>query len=254
MPVTTEPTLRDRVAVLTGAVRRSGRAVALALVEDGATVVINTRASRSEADALAQEIRARGGRVLVHIADITREAEVETMFQRIDAELGRVDILVNNAADRQQVPFLQMSYAQWRHITSIILDGAFLCSRAALERMATGGFGRIVNLSGIGHHLGFRERAHVHAGKAGLEGLSRALALEFAGHDITVNCVAPGKIGGVRPASAGTTPPGVAEVVPPVGRDGIPADVAAAVRFLCQPSSSFITGQTVHVNGGMFLT
>ena len=166
----TDKPLGGRVALITGAVRRSGRATALALAADGAAIVINARASKDEAEGVAAEVEAAGGRALVHLADVTDEAAVEAMFARIDDEFGRLDILVNNAADRQQVPFVEMTYEQWRHITSIILDGAFLCSRAALQRMTATGWGRLINLGGIGNHMGFTGRQHVNTGKAGLEG------------------------------------------------------------------------------------
>jgi 3-oxoacyl-[acyl-carrier protein] reductase len=175
------------------------------------------------------------------------------MFDRVAEEFGAVDILVNNAADRAQVPFLEMTLAQWRHITSIILDGTFLCCRAALPAMVDRGWGRIVNLGGIGHHMGFTGRQHVNTGKAGLEGLTRGLAIEFADQGITVNCVAPGKIGGPRAKSAGEGAPNTRGSVPPVGHEGVPNDIGRAIRFLCQPEADFITGQTIHVNGGMFM-
>jgi 3-oxoacyl-[acyl-carrier protein] reductase len=253
MPNTDKP-LDGRVALITGAVRRSGRATALALAEDGAAIVINARASKDEADSVAAEVEAAGGRAIVHLADVTDEAAVETMFARIDTEFGRLDILVNNAADRQQVPFVEMTYDQWRHITSIIMDGAFLCCRAALRRMTDAGWGRVINLGGIGNHMGFIGRAHVNAGKAGLEGLTRGLAIEFADRGITVNCVSPGKIGGPRAKSAGETAPNSKGTVPPVGHEGVPNDIGRTIRFLCQPDADFITGQTIHVNGGQFLT
>ena len=250
----TDKPLGGRVALITGAVRRSGRATALALAADGAAIVINSRASKDEAEGVAAEVDAAGGRALVHLADVTDEAAVDAMFARIDDEFGRLDILVNNAADRAQVPFVEMTYAQWRHITSIILDGAFLCSRAALKRMTATGWGRLINLGGIGNHMGFTGRQHVNTGKAGLEGLTRGLAMEFADQGITVNCVSPGKIGGPRPKSAGEIPPGLRQNAPPVGHEGVPDDIARTIRFLCQPDADFITGQTIHVNGGGFLT
>ena len=253
MPNSDKP-LDGRVALITGAVRRSGRATALALAEDGAAVVINARASKDEAEEVAAEVEAAGGHALVHLADVTDEAAVEAMFARVDKEFGRLDILVNNAADRQQAPFLDMTYDQWRHITSIILDGAFLCSRAALKRMTANNWGRLINLGGIGNHRGFIGRQHVNAGKAGLEGLTRGLAIEFADKGITVNCVAPGKIGGPRAKSAGESAPNSKGVLPPVGHEGVPGDIARTIRFLCQPDAGFITGQTIHVNGGDFLT
>jgi 3-oxoacyl-[acyl-carrier protein] reductase len=162
---------------------------------------------------------------------------------------GRVDILVNNAANRAERPFIEMSLGDWRAITSVILDGAFLCSRAVLPHMVRNNNGRIINIGGLSAHLGAANRAHVGAAKTGLVGLTRALAMEFAGKGITVNCVVPGQIGGQRSSSSGR---GTSHH-PPVGREGTPQEVAEIIRTLCLPSGGYITGQTIHVNGGLYL-
>jgi 3-oxoacyl-[acyl-carrier protein] reductase len=237
------------VALITGGVRRIGRSCALALAEEGADVVLHARSSREEAEAVAKEVEALGRRALVVLADVTDEAAVEAMFAEIDRAFGRIDILVNNAALRGEEHFTEMSYARWKEITGVVLDGAFLCSRAALRRMVPRSYGRIVSMGGVSAHLGAKERAHVGTAKAGIIGLTRALAMEFAGKGITVNCVIPGKIGGKRAATAGK---GIAGM-PPVGREGVPEDVSEMVRLLCRPATSFVTGQSVHVNGGLFL-
>lgn len=241
-----------KVALVTGAVRRNGRAIALALAREGAAVVVNTRRSQGEADTVRAEIESLGGSAMVCVADVTEESAVCQMFDQATARFGRLDILVNNAADREQVPFGEMTLTQWRHVVGIILEGAFLCSRAAVPFMLRNGWGRIVNVGGAGHHMpSYVGRAHAATAKAGLEGFTRALAMEYATRAITVNCVSPGRIGGSRPQTAGAPPN--PELVPPIGRVGAPDDVAAAVQFLCLPTSSFITGQTIHVNGGQFL-
>lgn len=241
--------MQGQVALVTGGVRRIGRATALALAAEGADIVLHARASRAEAEGVAREVEALGRRSLIVLADVTDEAEVETMMATVDTTFGRLDMLVNNAALRGEDPFLDMSFARWREITGTILDGAFLCARGALRRMVPRGHGRIINMGGLSAHLGAPDRAHVIAAKAGLVGLTRALAVEFAGHGITVNCVVPGKIGGKRSAGSGQ---GIAGM-PIVGREGVPEDVAEVIRMLCRPSSSYITGQTIHVNGGLFL-
>ncbi len=241
--------LEGRVAVVTGGVRRIGKATVLALAQAGAAVVVNTRASRPEADAVVGQVAAAGGRAITALADVTDEAAVAAMFKAVRKAFGPVDILVNNAADRGETHFLDMTYAQWRAVTAIILDGAFLCARAALADMVPNGFGRIVNLGGVSSHLGLPERAHVVAAKAGVVGLTRALSSEFAGRGITVNCVVPGKIGGERSATSGRG----MQTMPPVGREGEPRDVADVIRTLCLPTSGYITGQTIHVSGGLFM-
>ena len=241
--------LEEHVAVVTGGVRRIGKAIGLALARDGATVVINARSSRKEAEATAAEFEAAGGRALVHLADITDEAAVNGMFDVAMQKFGRIDILVNNAANREQVPFTEMTFERWHAFTSVILDGAFLCSRAALRQMVGAKYGRIINIGGVSAHMGASERAHVGTAKAGLVGLTRALALEFAKQGITVNCVVPGRIGGERSA---TSPHGVAPPAP-VGRDGYAEEVADIVHLLCLPNTGYITGQTIHVSGGLHL-
>jgi 3-oxoacyl-[acyl-carrier protein] reductase len=245
--------LEGHVAVVTGAVRRIGRAIALALAGDGAAVVINARSSKAEADAVAAEIEALGGQALVHLADVTDEAAVQAMVDATLARFGRLDVLINNAADRQQAPLTEISLAQWRHITGIIVDGAFLCARACLPPMIADGRGTIVNIGGASAHLGAHNRAHVITAKAALVGLTKAIAVEFADRGITANCVVPGHIGGRRSSTSGEAPPMAGGAVPLVGRSGTPEEVAAMVRQLCLPASRYITGQTIHVSGGMVL-
>jgi 3-oxoacyl-[acyl-carrier protein] reductase len=242
-------TLDGQVAIITGGVRRIGKAMALALARDGAAVVINARSSRAEADKAAAEITAAGGRALVHMSDITDEAAVGRMVDTVVATFGRVDILVNNAANRGEAHFLDMTYKQWRDILAVILDGAFLCSRAVLPHMVKNKYGRIINMGGVSTHLGAPGRAHVATGKMGIVGFTKALASEFAPHGITVNCVVPGKIGGERSATSGS---GIKAALP-VGREGTPQDVAAMVRMICEPTSSYLTGQTYHVSGGLYM-
>ncbi len=245
--------LEGRVALITGAVRRIGRATALALAGDGAAVVINARNSKDEAEAVAAAIEAGGGRALVHLADVTDEAAVQAMVDAVLARFGRLDILINNAADRRQTPLTEISLAEWRHITGIIVDGSFLCARACLPPMLGGGGGTIINIGGASAHIGAHNRAHVMTAKAALVGLTKAIAVEFADRGIVANCVVPGHIGGQRSATAGEAPPRASGAGPLVGRYGTPEEVAAVVRQLCLPASRYITGQTIHVSGGMVL-
>jgi 3-oxoacyl-[acyl-carrier protein] reductase len=244
--------LEGKVALVTGAVRRIGASIALALAADGAAVVINTRRSLDEADALALRIEADGGRALVRQADVTNEAAVQAMVAAAIERFGRLDILINNAADRRQAPLTEISLAEWRHITGIIIDGAFLCARACLPHMVAGG-GTIINIGGASAHTGAFNRAHVVTAKAALVGLTKAIAVEYAERGITANCVVPGKIGGERSKTAGDSPPMGGGAGPIVGRFGTAEEVAALVRHLCLPQSRYITGQTIHVSGGMYL-
>ena len=241
--------LEGQVALVTGSVRRIGKAMAMALAADGATVIIHALRSRDEAEATAQEIRAAGGKALVRLADVTDEAQMKAMVADIIAETGRIDILINNAAIRGESHFLDMTFAQWRNVTSNILDGAFLGAHAVLPHMVAQNYGRIINIGGVSAHLATANRAHVVTAKTGLVGLTRALASEFASHGITVNCIVPGRIGGQRSHTSGH---GIAGA-PPVGREGVPEDISGIVHNICLPSSSYITGQTIHVSGGMFM-
>jgi 3-oxoacyl-[acyl-carrier protein] reductase len=241
------------VALVTGGVRRIGRAIALTLAGDGAAIAINAKSSREEAEATVREIAALGVPAAVFMADVTDEAAVTRMVAEIAATLGPVDILINNAAVRRDGDLTDISFADWRLVTAVILDGAFLMSRAVVPGMLAKRHGTIINIGGVTAHTGAAGRAHVSTAKAGLVGLTKALAVEFGDRGITVNCVAPGKIGGPRAASAGKggVIPGGGH--PLVGREGDPEDVAAMVKLLCGPGGRFITGQTIHVSGGIYL-
>ena len=245
--------LEGQVALVTGGVRRIGAAIATALAEEGADIVINARSSRAEGEALVARLKGMGVRAMLILADVVDEQAVADMAARVVAEFGGLDILVNNAANRGEGALATMTLAEWRAVVSPIVDGAFLCSRAAVPHMVARGNGRIVNIGGVTAHAGGHERAHVAAAKGARVGFTRALAVEFARNGVTVNCVVPGKIGGPRSATSGrsvTLPSGSG---PLVGREGTPEEVAEVVRMLCAPTGAYITGQTIHVNGGIVM-
>lgn len=243
--------LAGKVALVTGASRRIGRATALGLAREGADLVVHARSARDEIEAVADEVRSLGRRAEVMMGDVSDEAEVASMVGQAEAVFGRIDILINNAAIRRQSPFTEMSYAEWREINAVILDGAFLMCRAVLPVMVAGGGGTIVNIGGVSAHIGAKNRAHVATAKAGLVGLTKALAVEFADRNVTVNCLAPGKIGGERSKTAGASPKMPAEIL--LGREGEIEEAAGMVVALCLPAARFMTGQTVHVSGGLYL-
>jgi len=245
--------LAGKVALVTGAGKNIGRSVALLLARDGATVVVNGRADRAAVDAVVAEIEVAGGRAFGWMADVADEPAVARMMEGVVAELGGLDILVSNAGLRRQTAFLEMGYAEWREILSVALDGAFLMARAAAPSMVARGGGAIVALSGISTHVGTPNRCHVSASKAGLEGLMRALAVELGPHGIRCNCVAPGAVDTQRGASAGSMPSSLIGGIP-LGRKASVDDIAAAVRYLVGPEGAYVNGQTLHLNGGMFLT
>ena len=244
--------LAGRVAIVTGAGRNIGRAIALALADAGAAVAVNGRANRAEVDAVVAEIESRGGRALAVMADVSDEAAVQRMAAAAAERLGRVDILVNNAAVRPEKPFESVSLADWRAVHSVILEGAFLTVKAALPHLKASGSGAIVNIGGMSAHTGAKHRAHVLAAKSGLIGFTKGLANDLAADGITANCVVPGLIDTVR--APGTKPPQHHQSSKTlVGRFGTPQDIAAAVRFLAGPDARYITGQSLHVNGGAYL-
>ncbi len=245
--------LDGKVALVSGAGQNIGRAIARRLARDGAAVVVNGRRDRALVDAVVAEIEAGGGTALGVMADVSDPAAVEAMIAETVVSLGGIDILVSNAGLRRQTPFLEMSYDEWREILSVALDGAFILARAAAPHMAERG-GAMVALSGLSTHVGTPERCHVSASKAGLEGLMRALAVELAPQGITCNCVAPGLVDTARGASAGAVPSTLSTDSVPLGRKATVEEIAAAVAFLAGPEGAFVTGQTLHVNGGAFLT
>jgi 3-oxoacyl-[acyl-carrier protein] reductase len=243
--------LDGKVAVVTGAGRNIGRAIALELARAGAAIVVNARSNRAQAGEVVREIEALGGRAKALIADVCDAEAVRAMAESAVGEFGRIDILVNNAALRREQTFEDMTFAEWREITGVILDGAFHCVKACLPHLKRSGAGAIVNIGGLSAHTGSQSRAHVVAAKAGLVGLTRALAHDLAADNVTVNCVSPGMIG--PPRAAGAEPQHHAVHRTLTGQRGTPQDIAATVRFLCGPGARYITGQTIHVNGGAFL-
>jgi len=244
--------LIGKVAIVTGAGRNIGRAIALALAEGGASIVVNARSNRAEADAVAREIEAAGGKALVNIGDVADAAAMQAMADAAAKHFGRIDILVNNAALRREKSFAEMSYAEWREILDVTLDGTFHCTKACLPGLRKSGAGTIVNIGGLSAHTGAGNRAHVVTAKAGIVGFTRALAHDLAADGIAVNCVVPGLIGTPRPHDK-PEPAHHLTHQTITGERGRPEDVAAAVRFLCGPGARYINGQAIHANGGAYL-
>ena len=248
----TDSELTGKVAIVTGAGRNIGRAIALALAQAGASILINARSNRADAEAVAREVEVLGVKALVHIGDVADAAAVQAMAEAALVHFGRIDILVNNAALRREKPFAEMDYAEWREIMDVTLDGTFHCVKACLPALRKSGAGTIVNIGGLSAHTGARNRAHVVTAKAGIIGFTRALAHDLADDGITVNCVVPGLIGTSRPKDR-PQPAHHSTHQTIAGGRGRPEDVAAAVRFLCSPGARYITGQAIHANGGAYL-
>jgi len=239
--------LAGKVALVTGAARNIGRAIAIALAEAGATVAVNARAAKADADAVVGEIRAAGGKADTYIADIADAAAVNTMVADIVKRHGKVDILVLNASIRKETAFIDMSFEEWRSLLSITLDGSFHCTKACLPSMIAAGGGSIVTLGGMTALSGAKRRVHGSVGKHGLWGMTRALAKELGEHQINVNCVAPGQMDTARAAGRSERAP-VTNV--PMGRRSQPEEVASMVRYLCTPAAAMISGQLIYVDGG----
>jgi 3-oxoacyl-[acyl-carrier protein] reductase len=245
--------LDGRVAIVTGSGRNIGRAIALALAAGGAAVVVNARSNRGEADDVVRAIEHAGGQAHACLADVTDAKAVQAMAAAALARFGRIDILINNAAMRDEKAIDEMTIADWRAVMAVILEGAFHCVQACLPALKQSAAGAIVNIGGLSAHTGSRHRAHVIAAKAGLIGLTHALAHDLAAHKVTVNCVSPGLI--ERPRDPGLPEPQHHQTNRTLfGPYGTPGDVAAVVRFLCGPGGRFVNGQTIHANGGAFLT
>src|SRR3984885_8022903 len=237
--------LTGKVAIVTGAGRNIGRAIALALADGGASVVVNARSNRAEAEAVVRDIEVAGGKALVHIGDVANPADVQAMADAAMNGFGRIDILINNAALRREKPFDEISFAEWREVMDVILDGAFHCVKACLPGLRQSGAGTMVNIGGLSAHTGARDRAHVVTAKAGIIGFTRALAHDLADDGITVNCVVPGLIGTPRPKNAPEPAHNLTHQTI-TGAGGRLEVVAAVVVFLCSPGSRYVTGQAIH--------
>jgi NAD(P)-dependent dehydrogenase (short-subunit alcohol dehydrogenase family) len=241
--------LAGRVAIVTGAGSGIGEATARRFAADGATVVVND-VDAERARAVTAELQKRGDSALALGADVTRRADVEAMVTRVVGELGRLDILINNAGINRDAMSHKMTEEQWDQVLTVNLKGTFLCAQAALPRMRERGWGRVVNTSSIGS-LGNIGQANYAASKAGVIGLTRTLALEYARYGVTVNCIAPGAV--MTPMLAGVPDP-IREKITgqiPMGRIADPAEVAAVHAFLASEAAGYITGQVLFVDGGM---
>ena len=244
--------LQDKVALVTGASQGIGRAIALALAGNGAKVAVAAR-SKDKLEALAKDIQATGREALVVPMDIADAAQVKAGFQQVLSRFGGLDILVNNAAVTRDGLALRMKLDDWETVLRTNLTGAHLCIQQALVPMLKQRSGRIINISSVVAQVGNAGQANYVAAKAGLIGLTRAIAAEVASRNITVNAVAPGFI--VTPMTD-ALPDKVKEdlkVRIPLGRFGADRDVAAAIVFLASEEAAYITGHVLDVNGGMHM-
>ncbi len=243
--------LDGKVALVTGSGRNIGRATILKLAAEGANVVVNARSNQAEADAVAEEARALGVKAMAILADVSNKEQVDSMVSMAMAEFGKIDILVNNAAIRPHKPFLEVTLEDWEYVRGVVLDGAFYTTSAIMPSMVKNEYGRIIFFTGDGAFQGPPERAHVSAAKMGLVGMCRSLASEFAPKNIRVNVVSPGSIDTSREHPEwypDARPPDASHI--PMQRQGKVDEIASTVMFLISDEGGFITGQSIHANGG----
>jgi NAD(P)-dependent dehydrogenase (short-subunit alcohol dehydrogenase family) len=241
--------LRDRIALVTGAASGIGAATARRFAREGAAVAIND-AKPEGLEAVAGEIRATGAKALVLPGDVTKKADCERLVQDVTRTFGRLDILINNAGINRDAMAAKMTEEQWDAVLSVNLKGTFLAAQAALPGMRERAWGRVVNTSSIGS-LGNIGQANYAASKAGVIGLTKTLALEYAKYGVTVNAIAPGP---VMTAMLAGVPDAIRERIiaqVPVGRIASPDEIAGVHVFLASDEASFITGQVIFADGGM---
>ena len=245
--------LAGQVALVTGGSRGIGRAVALRLAAGGATVVVNYRENAPAAEETVRLIAAADGRACAARFDVGDAEAVRVGVQNIVDEHGRLDLLVNNAGLAVDALLLRLKEEDWERVLRTNLTGVFHCTKAAVRAMVRARYGRIVNLTSVVAEMGNAGQAAYAAAKAGVIGLTKSLAREVAARGITVNAVAPGLVETDMTAGLDDRQRSFYTNVIPAGRIATPEDVAAAVAFLASPEAGYITGQVLHVNGGLYM-
>ncbi len=245
--------LKDKVALVTGASRGIGKAIALALAENGAAVAVNYSSSEASAVEVAELIRKNDGKAEIFKARVNVEPEVEEMFSGVEKSLGPVDILVNNAGITKDNLLMRMKTEEWDSVIDVNLKGAFLCTRRAVKSMMKNRYGKIINISSVVGFAGNAGQFNYSAAKAGIIGMTKSAALECASRGIRVNAVAPGFIETDMTASLSDDVKAAYMEKIPLKSLGSPEDIANAAVYLASPLSDYMTGQTLHLNGGMYL-
>ncbi|MDD5604071.1 MAG: 3-oxoacyl-[acyl-carrier-protein] reductase [Eubacteriales bacterium] len=245
--------LEGRTAIITGSGRGLGKSIAMKLAKMGARIVLNDIASSDTVDATCAEMKEKGYSAVVAKGDVRDENDVESMIKTAINEYGSVDILVNNAGITRDMPLIKMGEKDWDDVLDINLKGAFICTKAAVKEMMKKRYGRIINVSSVAGLMGNRGQANYSASKAGLIGLTKTTAKEYASRNILCNAVAPGVI---ESKMTDVLPEKVKEKYLeniPLGRFGTPDDVADVIGFLASDDSDYITGQVIHIDGGLVM-
>lgn len=244
--------MQDQVAIITGSSRGIGKAAALALAAEGASVVVNYARSSEAADEVVAEITNAGGSAIALQADVSQEEQVDALVKATKDKFGRIDVLVNNAGITRDTLLLRMKPADWQAVIDLNLTGVFLCTRAVAKIMLKQRSGRIINISSVAGLMGNPGQANYSAAKAGVIGFTKTVAKEMAGRSVTVNAVAPGFI----ETDMTNELPNTEEILKyiPLGRYGQVSEVAGLIRFLAaDPAAAYITGQVMNVDGGMVM-
>ncbi|MFN4181659.1 MAG: 3-oxoacyl-[acyl-carrier-protein] reductase [bacterium] len=246
--------LDEKTALVTGGSRGIGRAICLALARAGATVGINYREEQARAEEVKKEILALNARAEIFQADVSDKSQVQTLVENFLQWAGKIDILVNNAGIRQDALFSRMSDEQWDAVLKVNLQGTYYVTKAVLPHMLRNRWGRIITLSSLGPFVGSPGQANYDASKLGLVGMMRSLARELAPKGITVNLLAPGLIESDFTKDLQERFLDIVLKTIPMGRFGTPEEVACAVVFLASEEARYITGQTIHINGGTYMS
>ncbi len=248
---TSQERLKDRVAIITGASRGIGRAVALALAAEGANVVVNYASSSTAAEDVVGSISSAGGQALALQADVSKLEQVDVLVKETLEKFGRIDILVNNAGITRDALLLRMKPEDWQAVIDLNLTGVFLCTRAVSKVMLKQKSGRIINITSVAGQMGNPGQANYSAAKAGVIGFTKTVAKELASRGITVNAIAPGFIS--TDMTSNLKSDDILKYIP-LGRYGEPAEVAGMARFLAaDAAAAYITGQVINVDGGMVM-
>ena len=240
-----------KVAIVTGAAKNIGRATCESLSKLGYNILVHANTDKDGAEETVNLVKQNDVQSARIIGNLTKPETSQELIKEA-SKLGTISALVNNASQREFNKFDDMTFDEWRFVMSINLDSLFHTCKAVIPEMKKNKWGRIVNLGGLSAHISAIGRAHVITSKSAVVGFTRALAMEYAETGITINTVVPGLIDTVRGASAGSSLVHPSHSNPPVGRKGFPIEVATMITNLCGPHSDFVTGQTIHVNGGSY--